>query len=287
MIHLWRFFLSTFRDNKAPLAITYFLVALEMSGALCFPYLIGQAINGMFISSYWPLALFLVVKIAWIIVANIRLRYDTRTYSGIYFDSITKYLQRQSASDDLSRKSAHSNLIKEIIVFMEYDFIHIATAVFDIVGSLFILYFYNLKIVAICLLVLVPVWFISKKYGKNMLSLERSKNDESEKQVDIIKENDEPAVNAHYRKLQNFEIKISNNIAWNFAVMEVLAIAVITAALFFSKVYGDTKIAAGDLIAIYFYIAKFTTALDTLPYLLHKVYALDDITRRFEATELE
>ena len=86
----------------------------------------------------------------------------------------------------ISKMSAHSTLAREFVNFLEFDFVYVIEAVYNLFGSLILLYFYNHSVVIVCLAILLPVSGISFFYGKKMKRLNRMKNDELGKQVDII-----------------------------------------------------------------------------------------------------
>jgi hypothetical protein len=57
---------------------------------------------------------------------------------------------------------------------------------------------------------------------------------------------------------------------------------VIGISLLISTQQNSTAILAGDLIGIYYYILKFVSGLDTIPYTVQRLSSLQDITRRIE-----
>ncbi|WP_448967827.1 ABC transporter six-transmembrane domain-containing protein, partial [Klebsiella aerogenes] len=89
-------------------------------------------------------------------------------------------------------------------------------------GSLVLLYFYDRGVVLICLGVLLPVSGMSYFYGKKMKHLNKRKNDELEKQVDVISSGNELKIRNHYNNLKKWQIKISDQEAWNFGWLEML-----------------------------------------------------------------
>jgi len=93
--------------------------------------------------------------------------------------------------------SAHSTLSREFVDFLEYDLVYVIEAVYNIGGSIVLLMFYDPNVVGICLGILVPVSIVSYYYGKKMKRLTRLKNDELEKQVDIITEGNTLAIRRH------------------------------------------------------------------------------------------
>jgi hypothetical protein len=64
--------------------------------------------------------------------------------------------------------------------------------------------------------------------------------------------------------------------------MEIIVMVVIGISLLISTQQNSVAILAGDLIGIYYYILKFVSGLDTIPYTVQRLSSLQDITRRIE-----
>lgn len=275
-------FRAIFQKHRNQLLLTYILFSLEMTGSLLRPFFLGEAVNGLIKGSYTGLIILCAVHLAWIVVGTIRQRYDTRTYSSIYTSLVTKFLSRRYGISDISRLSAHSTLAREFVDFLEYDLIYVLEAVYNLLGSLVLLYFYDKKVVGICLAILLPVMAISYFYGKKMKRLNQMKNDELEQQVDIIASGNHLAIRRHYGRLRLWQIKISDQEAWNFGIMELMVMVVIGLSLLVTHNISGTAMAAGDIIGIYNYILKFAGGLDTIPYTVQRLTSLGDITRRID-----
>ena len=267
---------------KFKLLLTYSIFGLEMLANLLRPFFLGEAVNGILAGSYNGLIYLGLVHIAYMVFGTIRHMYDTRTYTGIYTALVTKMLARRFGSADISKLSAHSNLARDVTDFLEYDLNFIIEAAYNIVGSLLLLYFYDHSVVMVCLAVLVPVSVISYRYGQRMEELTKSKNDELEKQVDIISTQDSEAIKHHYVALRRWQIKISDKEAFNFGIMELLVLPVIIISLLLTASHVGTTIKAGDIIGIYNYLLKFISGLDTIPYSVQRFTNLKDITQRIE-----
>ena len=270
-----------FLKHKLQLLITYVLFSLEMIGALLTPYFLGEAVNGLINKSYNGLIYLCTVRFIWMIIGVIRQRYDTRTYSSIYNDIVTKFLSRQFSHKDVSKLSAHSNLAREFVDFLEHDLVYVLEAVYNIFGSLILLFFYDVRVVGICFSILIPVLTISYFYGKKMKQLNKTKNDELENQIDVIQSGNIVAIHKHYDKLRFWQIKISDKQAINFGIMEILSIIVIAFSLITTH-NGELLLNAGSLIGMYSYVKSFVTGLDTIPYAVDKYASLNDIARRIE-----
>jgi ABC-type multidrug transport system fused ATPase/permease subunit len=276
---------AIFLKHRYQLVFTYILFSIEMLGTLLRPFFLGLAIDKLIKGHYDGLILLCLVHSACLIVGTLRHRYDTRTYSAIYTSLVTNFLSKRNKRGEVSKLSALSNLSREFVDFLEYDLVYVIEAIYNLAGSVILLMFYDPQVVGICLSILVPVGIASYFYGRKMKRLTRLKNDELEKQVDIITEGNALAIRRHYNKLRDWQIRISDQEAWNFGFMEFMVMAVIGIALLIVTKTSGAAILPGALIGIYNYILKFATGLDTIPYMVQKLTSLGDITRRIEVEE--
>ena len=267
-------------NYKYKLLVTNVLFGLEMTADLLKPYFLGKAVNDLLKGSFQSLIIFLSLHITWMLISMLRLRYDTRTYSAIYNAIILKFLADKTHGDNVSKLSAHSTLTRELTDFLEFDLVYILEAVFNIFGSLVMLFFYDTKVVLLCTAVLIPIGLISRWYGKKMSSLMFHKNNEIENQVDVIGSFNKKEIADHYQTLRKWQVKITDMQAYNFGVMEIMVVMLIGGALYISTRHPGVAIQEGELIGIYFYIMKFTKGLETVPYILEKYASLKDIVQR-------
>ncbi len=268
--------------HRGQLIITYLLFSVEMLGTLLRPFFLGEAVNDLIKGSYHGLIVLCGVHMAWLVIGTIRHRFDTRTYSAIYTSLVTRFLARHFGRKDISKLSAHSTLAREFVDFLEYDLIYVIEAAYNLLGSLILLCFYDPAIVSVCFSILLPVTAISYFYGRKMRRLNKVKNDELEKQVDIISTGNIHTIRQHYNNLRKWQIKISDQEAMNFGIMELMVMIVIGISLLVSTKAHVPAILVGDLIGIYNYILKFVSGLDTIPYTVQRLSSLTDITRRIE-----
>ena len=268
--------------HRNQLVLTYVLFSLEMLGTLMRPYFLGEAVNDLMKGSYRGLIILSSVHLAWLVIGTIRHRYDTRTYSKIYTSLVTRFLSRRFGQSEVSKLSAHSNLAREFVDFLESDLVYVIEAGYNLLGSLILLCFYDTSVVLVCMAVLLPVILVSYLYGKKMKQLNKVKNDELEKQVDIIGTGNIHIIRQHYNNLRNWQIKISDHEAWNFGIMELMVMVVIGVSLLVTHKGTGSVLPTGDLIGIYFYLLKFVSGLDTIPYMVQRLTSLTDITRRIE-----
>jgi ABC-type multidrug transport system fused ATPase/permease subunit len=273
---------SLMQKHRSQLVLTYILFSLEMLGGLLRPFFLGVAINDLLKGSYEGLILLSIAHFITLSVGTLRHMYDTRTYSAIYVSLVTKFLSRRIYQKDVSKLSAHSTLAREFVDFLEFDLVYVIEALYNILGSLILMFFYDASVVLLCLAVLVPVIAISYKYGKKMKRLNKLKNDELEHQVDVISTGNAKQLKEHYTNLRRWQIKTSDQEAFNFGFMELLVMIVLGASLLLTYKTSGATILAGNVVGIFFYVSNFAKGLETIPYMVQRLSSLTDITRRIE-----
>ncbi len=267
--------------HKYQLLLTNVLFALEMLGPLLRPFFLGQAVNDLMTHRYRGLLWLMASQLLWLVAGTIRHRYDTRTYTAIYNSLVTRMLMKVKTAA-ISKLSAHATLAREAVDFLQFDVNYVIEAAYNLIGSLLLLFVYEKKLVLLCLAILVPVFLISYPYGRRMRRLNRMKNDELERQVDVIDTRDDQTIKTHFDRLRHWQIKISDGEAFNFGAMEFLVLIVIVASLLLTVNDQTATVMAGDLIGVYNYILKFASGLDTIPYTVQRVASLRDILQRVE-----
>ena len=80
-----------------------------------------------------------------------------------------------------------------------------------------------------------------------MRSLTQHKNDQLENEVNIISNGNKDSINNHYKLLRKWQIKISDKEAWNFGIMEILVLIIISASLLVSTNFLGTYNASASM----------------------------------------
>ena len=265
---------------RSRLAVTYTLFALEMVASILRPYFLGVAVDGLLAGHYRGLITLSAAHLAYLAIGTVRHMFDTRTFSSIYTTYVTQLLAQPAGAEELSRRSALSTLARQVTDFLEYDVNYLAEATYNILGSLIFLLVYDRAVVSICLVVLLPITLLGRRYGASAARLNRIQFDELERQVDIIATRDVEQITTHYQALRSAQIRVSDLEAWNFSSTEFFVLITVSGALLISTRTGGIPIPMGGIIAMYTYVLKFTSGLETIPYMIQRLSALQDILRR-------
>jgi hypothetical protein len=83
--------------------------------------------------------------------------------------------------------------------------------------------------------------------------------------------------------LRTLQIHVSDQEAWNFGATELLVLVALAGSLLVYTGEGGAMLQVGGIVAMYNYVLRFATGLETIPYVAQRAGALADILRRMSA----
>ncbi len=179
--------LNTIRPFRWRIAFTYTLTVIEDLLELSYPWATGLAINGLLAQDYRMIA---PVMVAWLLHTAIgcgRQMYDTRLYTQVYNTIVVDTVLRQRQSGIESTKvAARSAMSREFVTFFEKDMPVLLNTLVTIVGSAAILFYYDLVMGALAVMLFIPVAIINRNYMKRSLALNEGLNNQLEHEVQIV-----------------------------------------------------------------------------------------------------
>ncbi|GAB4401115.1 MAG: hypothetical protein OHK0053_23420 [Microscillaceae bacterium] len=148
-------------------------------------------------------------------------------------------------------------------------------------GSVVMLFFYKPLIVVICLSLLLPIVVNNYFYAARIRKVQTAYNNELERQVEIIGQENLEKIAAHYHQLKAWKIRISDLGAINFGATEFFILGVIAFSLL--TLQGETRFGPGDIFGIYTYVYQFAGGFDFVPDFIERISQIRDIETRIEA----
>lgn len=268
-----------FRLHRLKFLITYSFTITENVISLSIPYFTGLAINdaleGRFLGLIYYAGLWTVHGLTHVV----RQTYNIRTFSKIYRDVAVNVVRDQKDRGiETSKIIARSGLSREFVDFFERNVPDIINTLFKSLGALGMLIMFDWGIVVFCIILLLPLYVINKRYAKKSLDLNSGINDQYEKEVGVLTRNDPADVWDHYNALRNWRIKIIDTQVINWATMELFII--IIACMIIIRAGALGLYAAGTIYSIISYMWNFIYSLDKVPALVQQISRLKDIKRR-------
>jgi ABC-type multidrug transport system fused ATPase/permease subunit len=274
--------LTTIRLFRWRIGFTYALTVIEDLLELSYPWATGLAINGLLAQDYRMIA---PVMIAWLLHTAIgcgRQMYDTRLYTKVYNTIVVDTVLRQRQSGIESTKvAARSAMSREFVTFFEKDMPVLINTLVTIVGSAAILFYYDLVMGALAVMLFIPVAIINRKYMKRSLMLNEGLNNQLEHEVQIVDAAQENAVVRHFAEVRSWRVKLSDADALNWTMIEGLSILVFLLVLLRVTYMPEANV--GTIFAIFVYVWRLMEKLDLMPQIVQQLMRLKDIRRRIEA----
>jgi ABC-type multidrug transport system fused ATPase/permease subunit len=269
--------------NRIKLGLTYGLSLSEQLLALLMPLVIGEAINGLLGHDYWPLGLFIGLWLVLAVMTAGRKMYDTRVFMGIYVAVVTQVIKQQRAvGTPTSKLVARSMLIREVVDFLERDIPDIFAMVITFIGSLVMLFLFDWHVASAALLLLIPVLLLNGWLWKPINRLNRSINNNLERQARVINQGSLLRLGQHFNFMRFLRVNTSDIEARTWMLIELFVVA---ATIYVFVYTAQTPgIEAGTIFSIVTYFWNFQGSLDRLPILMQSVSRVKDILRRIRET---
>jgi ABC-type multidrug transport system fused ATPase/permease subunit len=268
-------------NHKYALIAVNAINILETVCYLFIPAGAGLCIDSFIEKNYWGVWAFALTYMGWQGLGVARRMYDTRVFSKIYNEISIQTIEHHKAKGiDNGKINARVELLKEVISFFENDFPFVLNSFVEMFGSAILLYFYNPKLLFVCLVIIIPSFIINWFYSQKMGKVTTEVNNEYEKQLDVIAEKKGQDLFAYFAFVRKLNIRKSNYEAYNFGMLEFFVFLMIVTSLF--VITQTPNIKYGEIVATYGYIYRFAYSFDFIPHLTGRVVLLKDINNRLE-----
>lgn len=270
---------NIFKTNWKRLTLTYTLFNIENIMSLAKPYFLGKAIDTTIKGDLSGFYIFMGLYCLFAVTGAFRRVYDTRTFASVYAKLATDIVKQQHKKEiSASKIAARASLSNKFVDFFETDITVFFQTLYNIFGSLIMLFLYTKKLLFYCLVIVIPIALINRYYSKTNLKLTQKYNDQIEKTVDNISSKDDAKIEQHYNIMSKLRIKISDNEALTFLMAEVFIIFLISSSLL--AFYGKSNVTIGSVVAVFQYVNMFILGLDDVPYLIAQLNKIKDIQKR-------
>ncbi|MEM6804475.1 MAG: ABC transporter six-transmembrane domain-containing protein [Bacteroidota bacterium] len=268
-----------FKQYRLKFCFTLFLIFIEALLAILFPLFIGYAIDGALNKSHYGAIQLGALGLAALIVGVGRRVFDSRFYAEVY-QSMGEHTLSKMQDHLASKKSARLGMIRELVEFMENSLAELISTIIGLIGVIGIIASLHLHVFYGSLIVMAIVFLIYWITRAKTIRLNKSSNDEFEKQVDIISSNEQEKLHLHLRMMMNWNIKLSDLEAINFSISWLVLITFLVAAIIMSVSSGMMKY--GALFSLIMYVFQYMENVINLPLFYQNYLRLQEIRGRLE-----
>ena len=269
------------------IALATVLVVVENVAWIAEPTLFGRVIDALIERATTPNSTaHLAPLLVWIGVfllnsgvGTLRRAVDPRIFLRIFTEIATDVARSAKQHGySVSTTAARAELSREFISFAQYRVPEIIEQSISIGGAIIALIFFDWKIAATCLFIVLPLVAIARQYNRNVIGLQRDLHDTREKAYDVFATNDPDKVRAYYTAQARAEVRIANWGAFNFGAMRLFLLMIFLVVLYIAIDLDDFS--TGNIYSIVAYLWTFVTSSEYLPELMESATSLKDIARR-------
>ncbi len=267
------------KKHQLQFSFTLLLILLEAILAILFPLFIGYAIDSAISGSHQGVIHLGLLGLAALIVGVGRRIFDSRFYAKVY-QSIGLNTISNIEGNVASTKSARLGMVRELVEFLENSLPELISNVIGLIGVIGIIATLNVNVFYGSLLIIFIVFIIYWMTSAKTIRLNKSSNDEFEKQVDIISKNDENELSLHLKEMMKWNIKLSDLEAINFSISWLLLIVFLVASIVISVNDGIVKY--GTLFSLIMYVFQYIENVVNLPLFYQNWLRLKEIKERLQ-----
>jgi ABC-type multidrug transport system fused ATPase/permease subunit len=267
------------RGQRLAIALTYGLALVENACTLAYPALTGWAVDGLVQRDFSGLLSLIGVWLAHLMIAFVRQRLDTRVFMGLYARIATHIaVAQQGEGHGTSKVSARVEMVRDLVDFFEAEVPALMHHLTAIVGSLAMLFVYDVDAGRIALAVLLPAGIVNAWYWRKSLRLNHGINNQIEREVDAIESGYRLRVERHFRLLRRWRVNLSDAESWTWALTELATICALVLILIdFTQSPGFS---AGAIYAVLAYVYDYLEGLNHVPTTVNNLAHLKDVRAR-------
>ncbi len=266
--------------------VTFLLVIFESLVFMLYPLFIGKSIDSLLKDSYVGLIYLSVLGVISLITGAARRFYDTRVYSKIYAVVSAELVESENSKNTSASKiSARTNMLDEIMEFLENSFPDITSNILMLFGVMIIIAFINIYVFWGCVIATTIALFVYLISSKRLYRLNKGLNNEFEKQVIVIQERKSTVIRGHFKKIAFFNVKLSDLETWNFSVIWLFFVMLVIYSIVVMVKGG--KASYGEIFSVIMYVFEFIETMIMLPLYYQQFVRLYEISTRLSSSHDE
>ena len=274
---------------KFQIVLVLSFVVLENISWIVEPTFFGKLLDALIdkfydkekVDYFLPLAVWIFIYLLNVLGGTLHRLFSGKVYAKINADTscnVIAYSKKKGYP--ISVMFARAELAKEYIVFLRDRLPEVTWQLSATFGAVFALFFYDWRIAAVAVMVMVPIAFINNIYRKNVVTLQKQIHDTREDQYKIFESGNMSKIQDYYHSMVGPQIKIARWSSLDYLIIKVLLMIIFIVVLFIAvDVY---KFSTGRIYAIVAYIWTFIASTDYIPGLMESLTAVRELNTRLK-----
>ena len=277
---------------KYSIAFVLSFVLLENIAWIIEPTFFGKLLDALIDKFYdkeqvnfiLPLIIWIIVYLLNVLGGTLHRLYSGTVYAKMYADiASTVIIYSKKKKHPVSKMFARAELAKEYVVFLKERLPEVTWQLSATFGAIIALFFYDWRIAAVSLAVVVPVGLINNIYRKNVVKLQKDIHDSREDQYKVFEEKNITSIQEYYYNMVPPQAKIAKWSSIDYSIIKVLLMIIFIVVLFICV--DVDNFSTGRIYAIVAYIWTFIASTDYIPGLMESLTSVRELSNRLKEEE--
>ncbi|MCX6284456.1 MAG: ABC transporter six-transmembrane domain-containing protein [Bacteroidetes bacterium] len=208
-----------------------------------------------------------------------------RIYSKMFADVAEKVIiLSRKQKDPVSRTLIRAELTKEFVVFFKERLPEVSWQFCATFGAIIAMFFYDWRIAAVCLVVVVPLYVFSRFYRRNVLALQRNIRDTQEDLYKVVENRSTASIHEFYRSMVGPQFKIARWNSFNYLVIKIILMGIFIVVLFICV--DVDNFSTGSIYSIVAYLWTFISSAEYLPGLMESYSSVKELGHRLKEEDI-
>ena len=278
---------------KFSIALVLSFVVLENISWIIEPTFFGTLLDALIEKFYdkekvnimLPLIIWACIYLLNVAGGTLHRLYSGKVYAKIYADTATNVINySRKKGFPTSTTFARADLAKEYIVFLKERLPEVIWQLSATFGAIIALFFYDWRIAALAVIVIVPIGVINNIYRRNVVTLQRNLHDKREDQYSIIESGNPETIREYFYHMVIPQSQIAKWSSIDFLIIKVLLMFIFVGVLFIAV--DVDNFSTGKIYAIVSYIWTFIASTDYIPGLMESTTAVRELNSRLKEEEI-
>jgi ABC-type multidrug transport system fused ATPase/permease subunit len=204
-----------------------------------------------------------------------------RIYSKMYAEIATRVISAtRKRGHPVSKMLARAELAKDYVIFLRERLPEITWQISATFGAIIAMFFYDWRIAAICLVVILPIAFINNLYRKNVEKLQKQINDTREDLYKVVEEKDSSKLHEFFFSMVAPQRKIARWNSLDYGIIKVFLMFIFIVVLFICV--DVDKFSTGRIYSVVAYLWTFIASTDYLPSLMESITSVRELSNRLK-----
>jgi len=295
MVHLCiqKFFSMTLRNifirYKSSIATVIVFVLIENIAWIVEPTYFGKLLDALIDSFYnktkvdyvMPLIIWIIIYLINAFAGTLSRFFSGKKYAQVYADiAVNMIVASRKKRQSMTKTLARTELAKEYIVFLKERLPEVTWQITATFGAVIALFFYDWRIAAVSLLVLIPMAIINRIYRKTVVKLQKDIHDTREDIYRVVETKDDSRIHEYFLEMVHPQVKIAKWNSFNYIFIKVFLMIIFIAVLFICV--DVDNFSTGKIYSVVAYIWTFITSTEYLPGLMESIASVRELSIRMK-----